>query len=171
LVHGLSYIGTEPRELATAAFAQEAGSYYLIVADVTVTGVSTFFHEFSHVIDKKLLWDARFREDALFSEETWRAFFPEEFRFAYSYAGIEEQFMKEEYFQYFVSNYGMTYPTEDRATLMEEAMSEHRVSYEIRPLLVERMEYYSACIRQCFDTTGWPEYTRWEGLQKNVEEN
>lgn len=165
LVNCLRYTGTRPKEGGVAAFAQECGTYYLIVADVPVTYVSTYYHEISHVIDKKLLWDAGRRGGALFGEEVWVSYSPEEFTYAESYLveDIPEQFRNEEYYAYFVSNYGMSYPTEDRATLMEEAMSDHRISFQIRPKLIDKMEYYSACIRDSFDTTGWPEQTRWEG--------
>lgn len=165
LVNCLRYTGTRPKENGVAAFAQECGTYYLIVADVPVTDVSTYYHEISHVIDKKLLWDAGRRTGALFGEETWISYCPEDFTYAESYLveDIPVQFRNEEYYAYFVSNYGMSYPTEDRATLMEEAMSDHRISFQIRPKLIDKMEYYSACIRESFDTTGWPEQTRWEG--------
>ena len=98
--------------------------------------------------------------------EVWASYSPEEFTYAESYLvdDIPVQFRNEEYYAYFVSNYGMSYPTEDRATLMEEAMSDHRISFQIRPKLIDKMEYYSACIRDSFDTNGWPGQTRWEGL-------
>lgn len=165
LVDGLRYTGAQPKEGGVAAFARECPTYYLIVADVRVTHVETYYHEFSHVIDKKLSWDACRREDALFSEETWASYSPADFTYAESYLveDIPEKFRTEEYYAYFVSNYGMSYPTEDRAKLMEEAMSNHRISFSVRPKLIDKMEYYSACIRDCFDTTGWPETTRWEG--------
>lgn len=171
LVNCLRYTGTKPKEGGVAAFAQECGTYYLIVADVSVTDVSTYYHEISHVIDKKLLWDAGRRAGALFGEETWASYCPEDFTYAESYLveDIPMRFRNEEYYAYFVSNYGMSYPTEDRATLMEEAMSDHRISFQIRPKLIDKMEYYSACIRDSFDTSGWPERTRWEGPYEKRE--
>jgi hypothetical protein len=36
------------------------------------------------------------------------------------------------------------------------------------PGMAEKMRYYAACIRDCFDTEGWPETTLWEqGLQES----
>jgi hypothetical protein len=28
--------------------------------------------------------------------------------------------------------------------------------------MAEKMRYYAACIRDCFDTEGWPESALWE---------
>jgi hypothetical protein len=62
---------------------------------------------------------------------------------------------------YFISSYAMTFPTEDRATLMSAIMSDKTVLQE-NPGMAEKMRYYAACIRDCFDTEGWPENTLWE---------
>ena len=35
-------------------------------------------------------------------------------------------------------------------------------TFEVHPGLVGKLRYYSQCIRDCFDTTGWPEVTVWE---------
>jgi hypothetical protein len=57
----------------------------------------------------------------------------------------------------------MTYPTEDRATLMAMAMYEP-AGFDGNPGMIEKMRYYAECIRDCFDTTGWPETTIWESV-------
>ena len=40
-------------------------------------------------------------------------------------------------------------------------MSDKTVPEE-NPGMAEKMRYYAACIRDCFDTEGWPESTLWE---------
>ena len=62
---------------------------------------------------------------------------------------------------YFVSSYAMTFFTEDRATLMSQIMSDKTLLQE-NPGMAAKMRYYAACIRDCFDTEGWPETTVWE---------
>ena len=50
---------------------------------------------------------------------------------------------------------------EDRAALMSLIISDKTVLQE-NPGMTEKMRYYAACIRDCFDTAGWPETTLWE---------
>jgi len=63
--------------------------------------------------------------------------------------------------KYFISSYACTYPTEDRATVWEQSMVGNDYPFRNKPLR-EKLEYYSRCIRDCFDTTGWPEVLPWE---------
>ena len=35
-------------------------------------------------------------------------------------------------------------------------------SFSQRPNLIPKLEYYGKCIRDTFDTTGWPAQTLWE---------
>ena len=142
-------------------FAQEMSGYYLIVLDGFSISASTIYHELSHVIDKRLEWDANLRPDALYNEETWLSLQPENFRYAFSYTYMPEDVLAFEYSGYFVRQYSMTFPTEDRATLLSLAMTD---SWELsgHPGMVEKMRYYAACIRDCFNTEGWPDQTVWE---------
>ena len=69
---------------------------------------------------------------------------------------------KKEY-GYFVDSYSTINPTEDRARVMEYAMSSYGAwTFEDAKGLTEKLDYYCRCIRQAFDTTGWPEIVRWE---------
>ena len=123
---------------------------------------STLYHEFSHIIDARLAWDAHLRENALFSEETWLALQPEGFRYAMSYTEMPEDMLSFMDSGYFLSDYGLTYPTEDRAVLMADAMENYAWSFEPGTGTQAKLRYYASCIRDCFDTTGWPEKTCWE---------
>ena len=142
-------------------FAQENFDHYLIVFNALSLDPQTVYHELSHVIDKHLEWDATLRPQALFSEEDWLSLQPKGFRYAYSYVDMPDAIAAYENSGYFVSSYAMTFPTEDRATLMSEIISDKTILQE-NPGMAAKMRYYAACIRDCFDTEGWPETTVWE---------
>ena len=144
------------------AFAQDRGRYYGIVLNGIVMSEKTLYHEFSHIIDSRLEWDALIRTDALYSEEAWLALQPEGFSYAMSYTHVPEELLSFANSGYFVCNYALTYPTEDRATLMEAAMENYTWDFEPGSGSRAKMQYYADCIRDCFDTTGWPATTLWE---------
>ena len=151
--------GVKNRRDTASGFAQNMGSYYLVALDGYTMRKETVYHEISHIIDKRLDWDAFIREDALYSEESWMNLQPEGFEYAMSYA--EEVPFDGEY-DYFVSDYSLTFPTEDRAELMALAMVDNGWAFEPGNGCMAKMQFYADCIRDCFDTTGWPETTRWE---------
>ena len=153
--------GMDTHPIDIGGFAQENSDHYLIVFNSLSLDTQTVYHELSHVIDKHLEWDASLRPQALFSEEAWLALQPEGFRYAGSYTDMPDSIRAYEDSGYFIHSYAMTFPTEDRATLMSVIMSDKTVLDE-NPGMAEKMRYYAACIRDCFDTEGWPESTLWE---------
>lgn len=156
--------GIENHPDSAGGFAQPKGSYYLVVLDANSLGNKTVFHEFSHIIDKKLDWDSQIRGDALYSEESWQALLPEGFSYAWDYINVPEEFEKYIYSGDFIRKYSMTFPTEDRADLMAEAMQNHRWEFSKGTSQRKRFEFYAKCIRDCFDTDGWPDETVWEQI-------
>lgn len=132
----------------------------------------TFYHESSHMIDAALEYDSIYRKDAQYSEEKWRKLNPESFvqlnpeagGYYESYEMMPMEYYQEEFVSCFAQDYGKSFSTEDRATIFEEAMSENYLlfSKENAGTLHEKLEYYCECIRDYFDTTGWPECTTWE---------
>ena len=158
--------GIDTHPLSVGGFAQNLGSYYLIALDGYALLKQTVFHEVSHVIDARLKWDALIREDALYSEESWLALQPEGFRYAMSYTEIPGELLHFTESGYFITEYAMTYPTEDRAVLLESAMSHNIWDFEPGSGTRKKLQYYSDCIRDCFDTEGWPETTVWEQVLK-----
>ena len=158
-LRGKEDMNTHPVDVG--GFAQDMPDCYLIVLDGFSLREGTVYHELSHIIDKRLEWDAMLRTDALFSEETWLALQPEGFRYAESYVDFPDRLLAFADSGYFVRNYSMTFPTEDRATLMSLAMTDGSALWS-NPGMAEKMRYYAACIRDCFDTDGWPEVTAWE---------
>ena len=163
LVGGLTAkddIDTHP--FSAGAFAQDNGSYYIIVMDGFLLQSQTLFHEVSHIIDSRLKWDSMIREDALYSEEAWMSLQPEGFHYAMTYTGVPEELLHFLESGYFITDYTLTYPTEDRARLMESAMSNFTWDFEPGSGTRRKLQYYADCIRDCFDTEGWPETTLWE---------
>lgn len=153
--------GTENQPGDAAAFVQEQKGYLLMALDGSLLRSDTLYHEFSHMIDRRLGWDARIREDALFSEEGWLSHQPEGFAYAMSYTDMPEENLRYMETGCFDREYSMTYPTEDRATLFAAAMTQAQLLEE-RPGMQKKLDYYARCIRDCFDTEGWPEVTAWE---------
>ena len=48
--------------------------------------------------------------------------------------------------------------------MVEMAMLGSDFVYESNPYLRDKLAYYSECIRDCFNTDGWPEVTAWEEM-------
>lgn len=151
-----------------SAFAQEMGDHYLLVIDVTHGYPRTYYHEISHIIDRRLAFDAIYRPDALYSEEAWKQLQPEGFDYSYNYENPPENWT--DYLDWFADDYSMTFPTEDRARIMEQAMDGWDWNFQYRPQLLDKLAYYSRCIRDCFDTTGWPEETLWEQMLSRFDD-
>jgi hypothetical protein len=163
LVGGLKTLeGITDYSSSVGAFAQDRGTYYGIVFDGFVIDERIVYHEISHMIDKRLAWDAQIRTDALFSEEAWLALQPDGFSYAMSYTDIPEETHRFMESGYFITDYSLTYPTEDRAVLMESAMSNYTWDFERSYAIRRKLQYYADCIRDCFDTENWPETTLWE---------
>lgn len=166
---------------APTAFVQQSDGKITMVLNINESAEileQNFYHESSHIIDKVLENDAFYREDALYAEETWWSFNPAEFiELNPAYGGYFESYemMPMEYYEElftscFVIDYGKTFSTEDRATIFEQAMlgAAQIFSNERFPVVFSKLEYYCQCIRDCFDTTGWPEYTKWEATLNNA---
>jgi hypothetical protein len=147
-----------------SAFTQEMGSYYLMVMDIEDTRTETYYHEFSHIIDSYLEYDSWYREDALFSEERWNDLNPGWFTgYSYDYS-LEHELID---WTSFVDGYSTISPTEDRARVMEYAMMDFgEYTFEDAPILLAKLAYYSRCIRDTFDTEGWPKELPWEQYLK-----
>ena len=64
---------------------------------------------------------------------------------------------------YFLDNYSLAYPTEDRARIFENLMNKNSwyPDYSEIPLVRDKVNFYAQAIRETFDTTGW-ENVEWE---------
>lgn len=143
-----------------AAFVQDGYACHIMVVDLGLSDETTYYHEFSHIIDSFLEWDAMNREDALFSEETWNSLNPDWFP-GYTWDYSWQQYVED--YSAFVDDYSTIKPTEDRARVLEYAMAEYGYwTFHDCEILTNKLDYYSRCIRDAFDTTGWPESLLWE---------
>lgn len=136
-------------------------NYCLIVLDTQKINAELLYHEVSHVIDKRLAWDAFCRSDALYSEDAWLALQPEGFDYGYSYMEISGELNSYAESGYFTEQYAMTFPTEDRATVLAAAIAGSSDFPQDSPLW-KKLDFYCRCIRDCFYTTNWPAETCWE---------
>lgn len=141
--------------------------------EITATNLEqTIYHEFSHIIDSRLEFEAMYREEALYSEEAWVALNPEGFE--YTGDGDSVPGASDGYSDYFIDDYACTDSGEDRARTLEYAMMaalypdgiENYLTgvtymdyFDEKVGLVNKLKFYSDCIRDSFDTTGWPEET------------
>ena len=141
-------------------FVQEDYGKQVMVIDIGISRKATYFHEFSHIIDAFLAWDASVRADALFSEETWNSLNPDWFP-GYSFDYSNEQPIQD--YTSFIDSYATIRPTEDRARVLEFSMEEYCDGFfEEGTVLQSKLSYYCRCIRDAFDTTGWPDVVIWE---------
>lgn len=124
------------------------------------------YHEFTHVIDNFLTFKTKISDEMVFNEEDWSALNPAGFVYAESGNNSDLDYLYNYYYygneDYFAMEYGCANSMEDRATLMGSVMSEYSIADCTSPQLVAKKNYWSQCIRDGFDTTGWPEKTLWE---------
>ena len=143
-------------------FTEENGNTNVMVLDMNQLYADTVYHEMSHIIDKKLEWDAYCRSNALFSEDTWASLNPDGFEYEYVYSGFDENYFEDDEYLYFIDTYSMISPTEDRARILEYAMAGYTTYFSDYEPTKIKLAYYCECIRDAFDTEGWPETTVWE---------
>ena len=145
-------------------FTQTRWEDALMVIDIEDSSEQTYYHEFSHIIDKYLEWDAGQREGALYSESGWADLNPGWFG-GYTYDYSWEQNLSAG--GAFVDGYATITPTEDRARVMEYAMLNWAEYYfESGTVLARKLDYYCRCIRDAFDTESWTKAPLWEQYRK-----
>lgn len=143
------------------------GSYAVVIDSAFPDNVrSTIHHELSHAIDSQMMLLSDDQQMYL-DEAYWALLNPSADVYGTSYTYTYAQFGRPEMMSYtylyavpeeayFIDDYSMTFPTEDRARLFENIMSDAGwVDWENAPHLREKLNYYASCIRSAFDTTGW----------------
>lgn len=154
--------GSGREEGSYAAFTYPGETHFIVAADIFSSNTATYYHEFSHNIDLYLDYCATVPETTGYSEAQWQALNPSDFWYTHDYMS-EFDILPDEYNAYFIDSYSTITPTEDRARVMEYAMDEYNDwIFDSHAPLREKLRYYCACIREAFDTTGWPETTLWE---------
>lgn len=124
----------------------------------------TLQHEIFHAIEGHMNCEGYY-----FDYDRWMALNPDGFDYDYDYVVNEQNFdwdyvMSEETGGYFVDIYSKSYPHEDRARIMEYAMTEEKWDSMVFTYDGIRKKHTYICeqIRLAFDTEGWPEQTVWE---------
>ena len=140
-------------------FTQSNWDHSLMVIDIEESAVWTYYHEFSHLIDNYLEWDAQQRTGAIYSETSWAGLNPGWFE------GYTQDYSQQAdwYSDAFIDGYATIRPTEDRARIMEYAMQpDCGFCFEPGTAVSRKLEYYCRCIRDAFDTSAWTEDPLWE---------
>ena len=147
-----------------AGFVEAGEGAATVTVDITTPGslAETLHHEIFHLIDNKLTFDAGIREESLYSEEAWSALNPADFTYAGSYHDLPDDFWQSGYEAWFAELYSRTFAREDRATIFEAAMAGREWIFPNAQGRLAKLEYLCRSIRDCFDTSGWPDYTPWE---------
>lgn len=154
----------------------------LLAFNVEYIRVQDVVHELTHVLDH-WLW-----EEGTLDETVWNSFNPTDFSYYYAYVDENGQSYElsgstkyttwdQAWYSgdvdsvYFIDPYSTTFPTEDRARLMEYLLANSwgvPDSSFASSHLQAKLSYYFQCIRDTFDTTGWPEQTSWEQALSRV---
>jgi len=118
----------------------------------------TIHHELAHVADDRLQFAAQLRPDALYSADAWNALNPSGFAYTDDYYTMPAG----GYEDWFINLYAQTFAKEDFARTMEYAMMGRWDVFEGYEGRTAKLEYLCRCLRDGFDTAGWPEQTVWE---------
>lgn len=116
----------------------------------------TLYHELTHAADNYLYDHYGEYYDTLDTE--WMAFIPDDFFYDYNYV---ENAVNYDYSYtmwneddnknvYFIDNYSKSYPTEDRARIMEYYLYNGPEYYECYPHLMEKAEYLQGVYKKVF---------------------
>ncbi len=145
-------------------FAQEQEGKNIVAVDITMAGSieQTLHHEIMHIINYKLTFDANIRSEALYSEENWNALNPKGFTYVGDKFYLPESIYRDGYESYFIDIYSRTSAGEDRARIMEYAMVDADWAFSNADGRHQKLAYLCECIRDAFDTKGWPKQTVWE---------
>ncbi len=130
----------------------------------------TVGHEISHLIDQRLTFIHTYNDESEFSEEKWNSFNPDSFSYDDSYANYNPDDPSNHISGYFIDSYGMTFATEDRSEIFGTAIDDHingiydDARFTDSSPIRSKLDYYSRCIRDGFDTKGWPDTMAWESV-------
>ncbi len=163
-------------------FAINNGKQHIVLNGQYIESIRrTFTHELAHAIDTRLFNLIIDDDGFYFNDDQWGELNPKGFAYyynyldengeSYQYSGSTENTPLSEAYDkrgdidevYFVDSYSKTFPTEDRARLMEYSLlREGPPDYMKGKHIQTKLKYYYSAIRKVWDTTGWPEVTSWE---------
>lgn len=130
----------------------------------------TVGHEISHLIDQRLTFIHTYDDKSEFSEGKWNSFNPDSFSYDDSYANYIPDDPSSHISGYFIDSYGMTFATEDRSEIFGTAIDDYingiydDARFTDDSPIRNKLDYYSRCIRDGFDTKDWPVTMAWESV-------
>ena len=118
----------------------------------------TLYHELCHLIDTVVLNNTSVYD-------RWDTLNPKDFTYDYDYIRNQnrpdEGYLQDEN-RYFIDRYSMSFPKEDRARIMEYAMTEGNEDLFRSTHMQSKLLALSQAIRDAFDLENSPEVFRWE---------
>ena len=140
-------------------FRDEENQYYLVLAeDITYT----LYHELCHVIEDYLA-------PRIKTWGRWEQLNPPDFFYDWSYQANQLRdgsLWLQEGSRAFVDTYSMSFPREDRARIMEYAMTEGHEQLFESPIMQEKLALLSEGIREGFGLQDSPRVFLWEQYLK-----
>lgn len=168
-----STVGNDNPDHANGVYFHEEGSQYLVLNASNFSSLeSTIYHEISHAIDLYAKFTAPLKSLYDYEDDIFNQLNPAGFSYDYSYRRNEDK--KDLAFTaasqsdnvYFIDYYSKSFPSEDRARIMENAMHPQGIDYFQYPALRRKLEYMSRFLREIFDTGKWESETVWEAVNK-----
>ena len=116
------------------------------------------YHELCHIIDSRVLVQSN-------AYDQWDQLNPGDFEYDYDYEKNklrrDYQFLQE-HSRSFVDMYSMSFPKEDRARIMEYAMTEGNEALFRCPILQTKLKTLCLGIREAFGLQKYPQALAWE---------
>ena len=130
---------------------------YIALAAPTNTEYA-LYHELCHLIDTMVISESS-------AYDRWNELNPQGFSYDYDYIANKTRDSSaylQERSRYFIDTYSMSFPKEDRARIMEYAMTEGNESYFQSPTMQAKLKLLCEGIREAFGLWKSPETFRWE---------
>lgn len=139
-----------------------------IVLCVSADPEQNLYHELFHLIESRVMSTCSAYDD-------WEKLNPEGFRYDYSYLtnqSREDTGLTEGENRAFIDIHSMSYPKEDRARIMEYAMTPGNEAYFTSDVMQAKLRQLCLGIREAFDLEDSPEHYLWEQyLEEPLTEN
>lgn len=156
LVRSISPSPSNPSEETSEAihFRDESGSYLILASDQE----QVLWHQLYHLIESRVLTHSR-------AYDNWDSLNPGDFEYDYDY---EENRMRDgsaflrETSRSFVDTFSMSFPSEDRARIMEYAMTPGNAELFSAPILQQKLTNLCSGIREAFGLTDYTAPLPWE---------
>lgn len=134
----------------------DGNAYIALSMDVTLEQI--LYHEMFHMIDTYVL-------TSCVAYDEWNELNPRGFEYDYDYIKnqnrIDFEYLDDEN-RSFIDMYSMSFPSEDRARIMEYAMLPDNENYFISETMQRKLERLCEGIRIAFDLEDWEEPLPWE---------